>query len=91
MNSKDFRQAINTIQCRTAQSSHDSSKTRRNFNSSGVDHRETASGSYRGPEKEKGRIGEVLVKLGLITEEHIAEALGTQMGIPYYSSKILIC
>lgn len=39
--------------------------------------------------KEKGRIGEILVKLGMISEENMAAALGTQLGIPYYSSKNL--
>ena len=36
---------------------------------------------------EKGRIGEILVKLDIITEEDIAFALGSQLGIPYYSSE----
>jgi type IV pilus assembly protein PilB len=34
----------------------------------------------------KGRIGEVLVKLGIISEENITSAIGSQLGIPYYSS-----
>ena len=37
--------------------------------------------------KDKGRIGEVLIRLGFITEENMASALGTQLGIPYYSSE----
>ncbi|MGE0267222.1 MAG: GspE/PulE family protein [Candidatus Omnitrophota bacterium] len=36
--------------------------------------------------QEKGRIGEVLVKLGIITEEDMTNALGSQLGIPFYSS-----
>jgi len=36
--------------------------------------------------KEKGRIGELLIKMGMITEENMTRALGTQLGIPYYSS-----
>ncbi|MCA9404352.1 MAG: Flp pilus assembly complex ATPase component TadA, partial [Candidatus Omnitrophica bacterium] len=36
--------------------------------------------------KEKGRIGEILVKLSIITEEDMTNALGTQLGIPFYSS-----
>ncbi len=36
--------------------------------------------------EEKGRIGEVLVKLGFVREEDIAAALGTQLGIPFTSS-----
>ncbi|MBZ0166030.1 MAG: Flp pilus assembly complex ATPase component TadA [Candidatus Omnitrophica bacterium] len=36
--------------------------------------------------KEKGRIGEVLVKLSIITEEDMTNALGSQLGIPFYSS-----
>lgn len=36
--------------------------------------------------KEKGRIGEILVKLKIITEEDMTNALGTQLGIPFYSS-----
>ncbi len=39
--------------------------------------------------KEKGRIGEILIRQGLITEENMTAALGTQLGIPYYSSKNL--
>jgi type IV pilus assembly protein PilB len=35
----------------------------------------------------KGRIGELLIKLGFITEENMAAALGSQLGIPYYSSE----
>ena len=34
----------------------------------------------------KGRIGEILVRLGIISEENITTALGTQLGIPYYTS-----
>ena len=37
--------------------------------------------------KEKGRIGEILIKLGFITEENMAMALGTQLGISYFSSE----
>lgn len=36
---------------------------------------------------EKGRIGEILIKLNMITEEDITFALGSQFGIPYYTSK----
>ena len=36
--------------------------------------------------KEKGRIGEILIKLGIITEENMTAALGSQLGIPYYTS-----
>ena len=36
---------------------------------------------------EKGRIGEILIKLNMITEEDITFALGSQLGIPYYTSK----
>src|SRR3989338_956746 len=35
--------------------------------------------------KEKGRIGEILIKLGIITEENMTAALGSQLGIPYYT------
>ncbi len=35
---------------------------------------------------EKGRIGEILIKFGVITEENMAVALGSQLGIPYYTS-----
>ncbi len=35
---------------------------------------------------EKGRIGEILIRLGIITEENMAAALGSQLGIPYYTS-----
>lgn len=38
---------------------------------------------------EKGRIGEILVKLGFISEENITAALGTQLGLPYYTSENL--
>ncbi|OGX37345.1 MAG: hypothetical protein A3D87_04465 [Omnitrophica WOR_2 bacterium RIFCSPHIGHO2_02_FULL_50_17] len=37
--------------------------------------------------KDKGRIGETLIKLRMITEENMIAALGTQMGVPYYSSQ----
>ncbi len=37
--------------------------------------------------REKGRIGEILVKLGFISEENMISALGSQLGIPYYSSE----
>ena len=33
------------------------------------------------------RIGEILVNLGFITEEMMISSLGTQLGIPYYSSE----
>ena len=36
---------------------------------------------------EKGRIGEILIKLNIITEEDITLALGSQLGIQYYTSK----
>ena len=35
---------------------------------------------------EKGRLGEILIKLGIITEENMTAALGSQLGIPYYTS-----
>jgi len=37
--------------------------------------------------KEKGRIGEILMKLGIISEENMTMALGSQLGIPYYTSE----
>src|SRR3989338_8609775 len=37
--------------------------------------------------KDKGRIGETLIKLRMITEENMIAALGTQVGVPYYSSQ----
>lgn len=36
---------------------------------------------------EKGRIGELLIKLNIITEEDITFALGSQLGIQYYTSE----
>ncbi len=36
---------------------------------------------------DKGRIGEILIKLNFITEEDIAAALGSQLAIPYYSAE----
>ncbi|MCA9409243.1 MAG: Flp pilus assembly complex ATPase component TadA [Candidatus Omnitrophica bacterium] len=36
---------------------------------------------------EKGRIGEILIKQGFVTEEDMSAALGSQLGIPYYSSE----
>ncbi len=36
--------------------------------------------------KEGGRLGELLVKLGYVTEEQIVIALGKQLGIPYVTS-----
>lgn len=37
--------------------------------------------------KDKGRIGEILIKLNIITEENMAAALGSQLGIPYYTAE----
>lgn len=37
--------------------------------------------------KEQGRIGEILIKLGFLTEEDIVAALGTQLGIPHASKQ----
>jgi type IV pilus assembly protein PilB len=34
--------------------------------------------------KEGGRLGEVLSKLGIVTEEQIVRVVGKQLGIPYY-------
>ncbi len=36
--------------------------------------------------KDKGRIGEILIKQGIISEENMNAALGTQLGMPYYTS-----
>jgi len=36
---------------------------------------------------EKGRIGEILIKLKIITEENMIVALGAQLGIPYYTTE----
>jgi len=36
---------------------------------------------------EKGRIGEILIKLNIITEEDITFALGSQLGIPFYTAE----
>lgn len=36
--------------------------------------------------KESGRIGEILIKLKMITAEQMTSSLGTQLGIPFYSS-----
>lgn len=35
----------------------------------------------------KGRLGEILIKLGIISEESITAALGSQLGIPYFTSE----
>jgi type IV pilus assembly protein PilB len=40
-------------------------------------------------QKENGRVGEILVRLNMITEEQMTSSLGTQLGIPYYSSETL--
>lgn len=37
--------------------------------------------------KEQGRIGEILIKLGFLTEEDIVAALGTQLGVPHASKQ----
>lgn len=37
--------------------------------------------------KEKGRIGEILIKLNMISEENMLAALGTQLGYAYYTEK----
>ena len=37
---------------------------------------------------EKGRIGEILVKLGIIIEEDIVAALATQLLLPHSSKKV---
>jgi type IV pilus assembly protein PilB len=37
--------------------------------------------------KEKRRIGEILIKLNMISEEDMLAALGTQLGIAYYTEK----
>jgi type IV pilus assembly protein PilB len=34
-----------------------------------------------------GRVGEILIGLGFVTEDDIASALGSQLGLPFYSSE----
>lgn len=36
---------------------------------------------------DKGRIGEILISLNIISEEDMIAALGSQLGIPYYTSE----
>src|SRR3989338_7207200 len=55
----------------------------------GVITEDQLNAAIKAQQKTKERIGEILLKSGTITEGDMALALGTQLGIPYYSPENL--
>ena len=55
----------------------------------GVITEDQLNAAIKAQQKTKERIGEILLKSGIITEGDMALALGTQLGIPYYSPENL--